>query len=133
MKNKQVSFSHARNRMLDDKLKFEKDFLTPEFMDQFPKELIKAGDALPRRLNVDPKRADHGLAKLVLTLIKFLQRLMEKQAIRRMEANSLTETEIERMGITFKKLDEKMDELKEIFGFTDEDLNLDLGPLGELM
>jgi len=115
------------------RLKFEKDFLTPKFMDQFPKKLIKAGDGLPNRVNADPKRADHGLAKLVLTLIELLRRLMEKQAIRRMEANSLTEKEIERMGLTFKKLEEKMDELKKIFGFTDEDLNLDLGPLGELM
>jgi len=122
-----------KNRMLDNKLKFEKDFLTPEFMDQFPKELIKAGDDLPNRVNADPKRVDHGLAKLVLTLIELLRKLMEKQAIRRMEANSLTEAEIERMGTTFKKLEEKMDELKEIFGLTDEDLNLDLGPLGELM
>ncbi|MCG2686248.1 gas vesicle protein K [Candidatus Parcubacteria bacterium] len=102
-------------------------------MEQFPKELIKAGDALPNRLNADPKDAGHGLAKLVLTLIELLRRLMEKQAIRRMEAGSLTEEEIERMGQTFKKLEDKMAELKKIFGFTDEDLNLDLGPLGELM
>ena len=119
--------------MLNDKLKLEKEFLTPEFMEQFPKELIKAGGALPNRVNTDPKRADHGLAKLVLTLIELLRRLMEKQAVRRMEARSLTDEEIERMGITFKKLEGRMGELKKIFGFTDEDLNLDLGPLGELM
>ena len=122
-----------KNRMLDDKLKFEKDFLTPEFMEQFPKELIKAGGVLPNRVNADPERADHGLAKLVLTLIELLRRLMEKQAVRRMEARSLTNEEVERMGITFKKLEGRMGELKKIFGFTDEDLNLDLGPLGELM
>ena len=91
---------------------------------------------LPRvmpRTNIDPKNVEKGLAKLVLTLIELLRRLMEKQAIRRMEAGFLTAFEVERMGIAFQKLEEKMKYLKRGFSLKDEDLNLDLGPVGELM
>lgn len=85
------------------------------------------------RLDADPSRVEQGLAKLVLTLIELLRRLLEKQAIRRMEAGSLTDEEIERMGITFMKLEQKIRELQVVFGLEDEDLNLNLGPLGDLM
>jgi hypothetical protein len=85
------------------------------------------------RINADESTVEQGLAKLVLTLIELVRRLLEKQAIRRIEAGSLTEEEIERMGETFLKLELRMAELKEIFGLQDEDLNLNLGPLGNLM
>jgi len=76
---------------------------------------------------------EQGLAKLVLTLIELLRQLLEKQAIRRMEAGSLTDDEVERLGETFLKLERKMNELKATFDLQDEDLNLNLGPLGDLM
>jgi hypothetical protein len=76
---------------------------------------------------------EQGLAKLVLTLIELLRGLMEKQAIRRIEGGSLTPDEIERMGLTFLRLEDKMAELTAHFGLKAEDLNLDLGPLGELL
>lgn len=85
------------------------------------------------KTNIDPNNVEQGLAKLVLTLIELLRRLMEKQAIRRMEAGFLTSTEVERMGIAFKRLEERMSHLKRTFSLKDEDLNLDLGPLGELL
>lgn len=85
------------------------------------------------RTNIDPKNVEKGLAKLVLTLIELLRKLMEKQAIRRMEAGFLTASEVERMGIAFQRLEEKMKDLKMGFSLKDEDLNLDLGPVGELM
>lgn len=88
---------------------------------------------LPARTNIDPKNVEKGLAKLVLTLIELLRRLMEKQAIRRMEAGFLKPSEVERMGIAFQRLEEKMKGLKQGFSLKDEDLNLDLGPVGELM
>ena len=96
----------------------------------------KANGELTRvmpRTNIDPKNVEKGLAKLVLTLIELLRKLMEKQAIRRMEAGFLTAPEVERMGIAFQRLEEKMTDLKQGFSLKDEDLNLDLGPLGELM
>lgn len=86
-----------------------------------------------RRVNADPERLEKGLAQLVLTLIELLRQLMERQAIRRIDAGTLTDDEIERMGQTFMKLEERMTELKAHFGLEDDDLNLDLGPLGTLL
>ena len=79
-----------------------------------------------------PEDVQRGLAQLVLTLVEVLRELMERQALRRMDAGTLDDEEIERLGTTFIALRERMDELKEVFGLTDEDLNLDLGPLGKL-
>jgi hypothetical protein len=73
------------------------------------------------------------LAKLVLTLVELIRKLLEKQAMRRIEGGSLGEEEIEGIGETLMKLENKMKELKEIFGLKDEELNLNLGPLGDLM
>ena len=85
------------------------------------------------RINIDPKNVEKGLAKLVLTLIELLRKLLEKQAMRRIDAGSLTEEEIERIGETLMKLENKMQELKGVFGLKDEELNINLGPLGDLM
>ena len=70
--------------------------------------------------------------QLVLTLVELLRELLERQALRRIDGGSLTPEEIERLGLTFLRLSEEMDRLKQQFGLTDEDLNLDLGPLGTL-
>jgi Gas vesicle protein K len=88
---------------------------------------------LPGRINANPDTVEHDLAKLVLALIELIRRLLEKQALRRVEAGSLDEEEIERLGQTLLKLEQKMDELKTTFGLQDEDLDLNLGPLGDLM
>jgi hypothetical protein len=85
------------------------------------------------RANIDKKNVEKGLLKLVLTLVDLVRRLMEQQAIRRIEYGQLNREEIEAIGNAFYLLNEKMNELKENFGLTDEDLNLDLGPLGELL
>ncbi len=85
------------------------------------------------KANIDPKNVEKGLAKLVLTLVDLIRKLMEKQAVRRMESGFLTAGEIERMGNAFFLLDEKIEQLKKTFALKDEDLNLDLGPLGELL
>ena len=85
------------------------------------------------RVNTNQDNADQGLAKLVLTLVELLRRVMEHEALRRINGGTLTEGEIEEMGETFLKLDNKMVEMREIFGLKEEDLNLDLGPLGNLM
>jgi hypothetical protein len=97
------------------------------------KDIEEIKDANPERINIDPKNVEKGLAKLVLTLIELIRKLMEKQAMRRVEGGSLSDEEIERIGETLMKLENKMQELKEIFGLKDEDLNLNLGPLGDLM
>jgi hypothetical protein len=88
--------------------------------------------ALPEHINADPERVEQGLARLVLTVIELLREVLEHQAIRRMDGGTLSEEEIERLGLALLKLNGRMDELKTIFGLTDEDLNIDLGPLGKL-
>ncbi len=85
------------------------------------------------RVNTDPEKLEQGLASLVLTIIELLRQLMERQAIHRIEAGNLSDEEVERLGRTFLALSERMDELKETFGLTDRDLNLNLGPLGDLL
>jgi hypothetical protein len=96
-------------------------------------EIPSVQPALPRRVSVDGETVERGLAQLVLTLVELLRQLMERQALRRMECGTLTDEEIDRLGDTFMKLAERMDELKEHFGLQDEDLNLNLGPLGTLL
>jgi gas vesicle protein GvpK len=86
-----------------------------------------------RRINLDPDDLKNGLAQLVLTVIKLLHELMEKQAIRRIESGLLTEADCERIGFTLMKQSEQMEKLRQAFGLSDEDLNIDLGPLGRLL
>jgi uncharacterized protein YjiS (DUF1127 family) len=96
-------------------------------------ELDHLPEAFPRRVQADPEKVEQGLAQLVLTLIELLRQLMERQALRRMETGTLTDEQIERLGETFMKLDRRMAELTEHFGLDEGDLNLDLGPLGDLL
>lgn len=86
-----------------------------------------------RRVDADPEQLEKGLAQLVLTIVELLRQLMERQAMRRIDSGSLTAEEEERLGRTFLALAQRMEELKETFGLRDEDLNLDLGPLGNLI
>jgi hypothetical protein len=102
-------------------------------LDAVAGELDRIRDAFPRRVNADPEKVEQGLAQLVLTLVELLRQLMERQALRRMEQGTLTDEQIERLGETFMKLDARMNELKEEFGLQDRDLNLNLGPLGDLL
>ena len=95
-----------------------------------PEEVKNSG---AERINIDPKNVEKGLAKLVLTIVELLRQLMEKQAARRVERGSLTDEEIEKVGEALINIEEKMKELKEIFGLKDEELNINLGPLGNLL
>ena len=85
-----------------------------------------------RKLQFNPENVRNGLAQLVLTLVELIRELLERQAIRRIDAGSVTDEETERMGETFARLSEEIEKLKDYFGFTDDDLNLDLGPLGKV-
>ena len=102
-------------------------------MDSFAREIDQVSRGLPKRINADPEGVERGLAKLVLTLIELIRRMLEHQALRRMEGGSLTDEEIERLGETFMKLEQRMEDLKQAFGLEGEDLNLNLGPLGDLI
>jgi hypothetical protein len=85
------------------------------------------------RVDCTPENIDQGLAKLVLSLIELLRQLLERQAIRRMEGGSLTDEQVESMGSSLMKLETKVQEMAAQFGLTPADLNLDLGPLGNLL
>lgn len=102
-------------------------------VDRVARALEGLGDVFPRRVDADPEKVERGLAQLVLTLIELLRQLMERQALRRMEQGALDDEEIERLGETFMLLADRMEQLKASFGLEDADLNLDLGPLGNLL
>jgi actin-like ATPase involved in cell morphogenesis len=101
--------------------------------EEFIEELRRVTESLPERINIDAESVEQGLAKLVLTLIEFIRRLLEKQAIRRLEGGDLSAEQVENLGLALMKLEEKMQELKEQFGLAEDDLNLDLGPVGRLI
>ena len=87
---------------------------------------------VPSKIQLNPDNVRNGLAQLVLTVVELLRELLERQALRRIDAGSLSDGEIERLGETFLRLAKEIEKLKEYFGFSDEDLNLNLGPLGKL-
>lgn len=95
-------------------------------------QLREVARTLPERINADPEKVEQGLARLVLTLIEVLRKVLEHQAVRRMDGGTLTDEEVERLGLALLALNDRMQELKGTFGLTDEDLSIDLGPLGRL-
>jgi len=96
-------------------------------------ELARAGGGGPSRWNADPDDVQRSVVRLVLALVEFLRKLMERQAIRRMDAGTLSPEQVEAMGLALMRLEETLQELAARFGLTPEELNLDLGPLGRLM
>ena len=101
-------------------------------IDESVGDLIALANALPERINADPEKVEQGLARLVLTVIELLRRVLEHQAVRRMDGGGLTDEQVERLGLALLRLNDRMGELKDTFGLTDDDLSIDLGPLGEL-
>jgi phage shock protein A len=96
-------------------------------------ELARIADALPSHVDVDPDLAGRDLAKLVLTLIELIRQVVEHQAVRRMEDPDLSPEQVERMGLALMRLEQKMAEMRDLFGLAAEDLNIDLGPLGRIL
>jgi Gas vesicle protein K len=96
-------------------------------------EIERQATSQAPRWNADPEEVQRSVARLVLALVEFLRKLMERQAIRRMEAGTLSEEEIENLGLALMKLEETLHDIARRFGLNPEDLNLDLGPLGKLI
>jgi gas vesicle protein GvpK len=88
---------------------------------------------LPARIDAEPETVGRDLGRLVLTIVELLRQLMERQALRRVEAGDLPDETVERLGLGLMRLEEAMGELREHFGLDAEDLNIDLGPLGNLL
>ena len=102
-------------------------------LDDLRREVERLRGILPERVDVDPEGVDNGLAKLVLALVEFLRQLLERQAVRRMEGGTLSDEEVERMGLALMRLEHKVHEMARTFGIDPSDLNLELGPLGKLV
>ena len=97
------------------------------------REVERLRGILPERVDVDPDGVEQGLAKLVLALVEFLRQLLERQAVRRMEGGTLSDEEVERMGLALMRLEEKVYQIARSFGLDPAELNLGLGPLGRLL
>jgi hypothetical protein len=111
--------------------------ITPEeisaAVSEMNRELKAVGEGAIDRIDCSPENIEQGLARLVLSLIELLRRLLERQAIRRMEGGSLNDTKVEEMGQALMRLEAKVNEIAGAFGLKPEDLNLELGPLGNLL
>jgi hypothetical protein len=107
--------------------------LEVEEIESLRAELDKLSSAKPPRWNADPEDVRRSVGKLVLTLVEFIRQLLERQAIRRMEAGTLTPEETEAVGLALMRLEETVRYVGAQFGLAPEDLNLDLGPAGKLM
>lgn len=95
-------------------------------------DLRAIASALPARIDATTEGVEQGLAKLVLTIIEVLRKVLEHQAVRRMDGGSLSEEEVERLGLALLALDGRLGELKTVFGLSNEELEIDLGPLGRI-
>lgn len=102
-------------------------------LEDLRREVERLRGILPERVDVDPEGVEQGLAKLVLALVEFLRQLLERQAVRRMEGGTLSDEEVERMGLALMRLEQKVHEMAKAFGLDPADLNLGLGPLGRLV
>lgn len=111
----------------------------PEAVIEAPRQATLLADLLEtkvaatsRRFDIDPERVQKGLGQLVLTLVKLLHVLLERQAIRRMDGGDLSDDDIEQLGLTLMRQSDEIERLRCSFGLEEEDLNIDLGPLGKL-
>ena len=104
------------------------------YIQKLQREIKKAEENIPKLIDLgSPKKTEQGLAQLVLTLLELIRKLMEKEAFRRVKKGSLSQAEVQKLGLSLKAVKKKIQEVQAIFGIKDEDLNLDLGPLGNLM
>jgi hypothetical protein len=104
------------------------------YLEKLQREIRRTEENLPRIIDAsDPKKTEQGLAQLVLTLLELIRKLMEKEAYRKVRGGSLSPIEIQKLGLSLKAVQKKIQEVQAIFGIEDEDLNIDLGPLGNLL
>jgi hypothetical protein len=104
------------------------------YIGKLQNEIRRAEENIPRIINADsPRETEQGLAKLILTIIELIRKLMEKEAFRRVKKGTLSPVEVQKLGLSLKAVKKKMQEIQAIFGVEDDALNLNLGPLGDLI
>jgi len=96
-------------------------------LEEIRAELARVSAVLPERIDIDPDEVERGLAGLVLGLVELLRQVLEKQAVRRMESGTLTDDEVERVGLALMRLEKKVRELASHFGLSEDDIQLRLG------
>jgi len=96
-------------------------------LDEVRAELARVSAALPERIDIDPDDVERGLAGLVLGLVELLRQVLERQAVRRMEGGTLTDDEIERVGVALMRLEKKVREMADAFGLEEKDLRIGIG------
>jgi hypothetical protein len=106
---------------------------TQPVADALAAQLAEVAEGLPERIDIDPDAVQRDLARLVLVVVELLRRVVEHQAIQRMGDEDLSEAQVERMGVALERLEQKLAEIKAVFGVADADLNVDLGQLGKLL
>ncbi|MBU1679317.1 MAG: gas vesicle protein K [Bacteroidetes bacterium] len=105
-----------------------------EYIEKLQREIKRAEENISKLIDLgSPKKTEQGLAQLVLTLVELIRKLMEKEAFRRVKRVTLSKAEIKKLGLSLKAVKRKIKEVQAIFGIEDEDLNLNLGPLRNLM
>lgn len=105
-----------------------------QYIQKLKREIKRAEENIPKLIDLgNPQKAEQGLAKLVLTLVELIRKLLEKESYRRVKRGVLSPVEIQKLGLSLKAIKKKIKEIQAIFGIEDEELNLDLGPLGNLM
>ncbi|MEK6590840.1 MAG: gas vesicle protein GvpJ [Nitrospinota bacterium] len=103
------------------------------YIEGLQREIKKTEENIPKLINANsPKETEKGLAKLVLTLCELIRKLMEKEAFRRVKRGRLSPVEIQKLGLSLKAVKKKIKEIQAIFGIEDNELNLNLGPVGNL-
>jgi hypothetical protein len=105
-----------------------------EYIERLKREIKKAEENIPKLIDLgSPKKTEQGLAKLILTLVELIRKLMEREAYRRVKRGTLSPAEIQKLGLSLKAIKKKIKEVQTIFSIEDEELNLNLVPLGNLM
>jgi hypothetical protein len=97
------------------------------------KQIETIAAARPPRWNANPGEVRRAVLKLVLTLVELIRQLLERQAIRRMDAGTLTDDETESVGLALMNLQDTILDLAKQFDIDPSELNLDLGPIGRLL
>jgi hypothetical protein len=104
------------------------------YLEKLEREIAQIERSIPSTIQLDtPQKAQEGIAKLVLTLVELIRRLLEKEAFRRIKRGSLSPVEIQKLGLSLKAVKRKVQQMQALFGIEDDDLNIDLGPLGKTL
>ena len=104
------------------------------YIEKLEREITQIEQAIPSSIQLDtPQKAEAGIAKLVLTLVELIRRLLEKEAFRRIKRGSLSDAEIQKLGLSLKAVKRKVQQMQALFGLKDDELNIDLGPIGKAL